>query len=139
MKFAASLKSLVLLAASLALVACGGGGGSDSDSGFTPAGLSLTTSTGNVSLNPRSLTTITATLRQANGAAVADGATVTATVSGAGIGNVSANVHSKIVAHSVQMGVKLMSGVKNIIAVASGKGSNGVIYNSFCGISNRSN
>ncbi len=41
------------------------------------------------------------------------------------VGNVSANVHSKIVAHSVQMGVKLMSGVKNIIAVASGKGGVG--------------
>jgi ATP-binding protein involved in chromosome partitioning len=35
-----------------------------------------------------------------------------------GIGNVSANVFSKIVAHSVQLGVKLMPGVKNIIADA---------------------
>jgi ATP-binding protein involved in chromosome partitioning len=42
-----------------------------------------------------------------------------------GVGNVSANVHSKIVAHSVQLGVKLLSGVKNIIAVASGKGGVG--------------
>ena len=42
-----------------------------------------------------------------------------------GIGNVSANVFTKIVAHSVQMGVKLMPGVKNIIAVASGKGGVG--------------
>ena len=42
-----------------------------------------------------------------------------------GIGNVSANVFSKIVAHSVQLGVKLMPGVKNIIAVASGKGGVG--------------
>ncbi|MBB5209310.1 hypothetical protein [Chiayiivirga flava] len=89
MKFAASLKSLVLLAATAALAACGGGGGSDSDSGFTPQGLSLTTSSSTVSLNPRSLTTITATLRQASGTPVADGATITATVNGAGLGNLS--------------------------------------------------
>jgi ATP-binding protein involved in chromosome partitioning len=42
-----------------------------------------------------------------------------------GIGNVSANVHSKIVPHTVQKGVKLVSGVKNIIAIASGKGGVG--------------
>lgn len=42
-----------------------------------------------------------------------------------GVGNVSANVTSKVVAHAVQMGVKLLPGVKNIIAVASGKGGVG--------------
>lgn len=42
-----------------------------------------------------------------------------------GVGNVSANVFSKIVAHSVQQGVKLLPAVKNIIAVASGKGGVG--------------
>ncbi len=42
-----------------------------------------------------------------------------------GVGNVSANVQINIVAHSVQQGVKLMPGVKNIIAVASGKGGVG--------------
>jgi ATP-binding protein involved in chromosome partitioning len=42
-----------------------------------------------------------------------------------GVGNISANVFSKIVAHSVQLGVKLMPSVKNIIAVASGKGGVG--------------
>ena len=42
-----------------------------------------------------------------------------------GVGNVSANVFSKIVAHAVQLGVKRMPGVKNIIAVASGKGGVG--------------
>ncbi len=42
-----------------------------------------------------------------------------------GVGNVSVNVHSKIVAHAVQRGIKLMSNVKNIIAVASGKGGVG--------------
>ncbi|MCX7176243.1 MAG: iron-sulfur cluster carrier protein ApbC [Proteobacteria bacterium] len=43
----------------------------------------------------------------------------------AGIGNVSANVYSKVVAHAVQRGVKMIPGVKNIIAVASGKGGVG--------------
>ena len=43
----------------------------------------------------------------------------------AGIGEVKANVTSRIVAHSVQRGVKLIPGVKNIIAVASGKGGVG--------------
>jgi ATP-binding protein involved in chromosome partitioning len=42
-----------------------------------------------------------------------------------GVGNVSANVYQKIVAHSVQRGVKLLPHVKNIIAVASGKGGVG--------------
>jgi ATP-binding protein involved in chromosome partitioning len=43
----------------------------------------------------------------------------------AGAGNVSANVTTKIVAHAVQRGVKVMPNVKNIIAVASGKGGVG--------------
>ena len=42
-----------------------------------------------------------------------------------GAGRVSVNVYSKIVAHSVQRGVKLLPNVRNIIAVASGKGGVG--------------
>jgi ATP-binding protein involved in chromosome partitioning len=42
-----------------------------------------------------------------------------------GVGNVSVNVYSKIVSHSAQRGVKLVPGVKNIVAVASGKGGVG--------------
>jgi len=42
-----------------------------------------------------------------------------------GVGAVDVNVYSKIVAHAAQRGVKLMSNVKNIIAVASGKGGVG--------------
>jgi ATP-binding protein involved in chromosome partitioning len=42
-----------------------------------------------------------------------------------GVGNVSANVYQKIVAHTAQRGVKLLPNVKNIIAVASGKGGVG--------------
>ena len=42
-----------------------------------------------------------------------------------GAGNVGVNVYSKIIPHSVQRGVKLLANVKNIIAVASGKGGVG--------------
>lgn len=42
-----------------------------------------------------------------------------------GVGNISANVYSKIVSHSVQRGVKLIPNVKNIIAISSGKGGVG--------------
>jgi len=42
-----------------------------------------------------------------------------------GVGKVSATVSSKVVPHAVQRGVKLVDGVKNIIAVASGKGGVG--------------
>jgi ATP-binding protein involved in chromosome partitioning len=44
---------------------------------------------------------------------------------GAGAGNVAVTVTSKVVAHAVQRGVKLVPGIKNIIAVASGKGGVG--------------
>jgi ATP-binding protein involved in chromosome partitioning len=43
----------------------------------------------------------------------------------AGVGGVAVNVSSSIVSHSVQRGVKLIPGIKNIIAVASGKGGVG--------------
>lgn len=43
----------------------------------------------------------------------------------AGIGRTDVNVTFKIVTHSVQRGVKLIPNVKNIIAVASGKGGVG--------------
>jgi ATP-binding protein involved in chromosome partitioning len=41
------------------------------------------------------------------------------------VGKLSINVTSKVVPHAVQRGVKLVEGVKNIIAVASGKGGVG--------------
>ncbi|HEX8980475.1 MAG TPA: iron-sulfur cluster carrier protein ApbC [Parasulfuritortus sp.] len=43
----------------------------------------------------------------------------------AGVTSAEANVSWKVTAHSVQRGVKLIPGVKNIIAVASGKGGVG--------------
>src|SRR5438094_4568561 len=42
-----------------------------------------------------------------------------------GAGRVAVNVGHKIVSHAVQRGVKLVPGVKNIVAVASGKGGVG--------------
>ncbi|HCY64360.1 MAG TPA: iron-sulfur cluster carrier protein ApbC [Oxalobacteraceae bacterium] len=42
-----------------------------------------------------------------------------------GAGQVKVNVYANIISHAVQRGVKLMSNVKNIIAVASGKGGVG--------------
>lgn len=43
----------------------------------------------------------------------------------AGVENVSVNLSTKILAHAVQRGVQLLPNVKNIIAVASGKGGVG--------------
>jgi len=42
-----------------------------------------------------------------------------------GIGRVTVNVSQKVATHAVQRGVKLIPGVKNIVAVASGKGGVG--------------
>ena len=42
-----------------------------------------------------------------------------------GAGSVTVKVASKVVSHAVQRGVKLVPGIKNIIAVASGKGGVG--------------
>ena len=42
-----------------------------------------------------------------------------------GVENVSVNVLTKVISHAVQRGVQLMPNVKNIIAVASGKGGVG--------------
>lgn len=52
-------------------------------------------------------------------------ALIAAAKSVAGVDNVSVNLSMKITAHAVQRGVQLMPNVKNIIAVASGKGGVG--------------
>ena len=52
-------------------------------------------------------------------------ALIAAAKSVAGVSNVSANVTSKVIAHAAQRGVQLLPQVKNIIAVASGKGGVG--------------
>jgi len=48
-----------------------------------------------------------------------------AAAKGAGAGNVSISFQTKVVSHAVQRGVQLLPGVKNIVAVASGKGGVG--------------
>jgi len=50
---------------------------------------------------------------------------VVAALKQAGAGTVQVKVGAKVVSHSVQRGVKLVPGIKNIIAVASGKGGVG--------------
>ena len=52
-------------------------------------------------------------------------ALIAAAKSVAGVDNVSVNINMKIAAHSVQRGVQLLPKVKNIVAVASGKGGVG--------------
>ena len=52
-------------------------------------------------------------------------ALVSAAKSVAGVGNVSVNITTKVLAHAVQRGVALLPKVKNIVAVASGKGGVG--------------
>jgi ATP-binding protein involved in chromosome partitioning len=42
-----------------------------------------------------------------------------------GVANTSVNLYSKVIAHAVQRGVQLLPKVKNIVAVASGKGGVG--------------
>lgn len=42
-----------------------------------------------------------------------------------GVQNVSVNITSRVISHAVQRGVQLLPGVKNIVAVASGKGGVG--------------
>ena len=50
---------------------------------------------------------------------------IAAAKSVAGVQNVSVHISTKIIAHAVQRGLQLMPNVKNIIAVASGKGGVG--------------
>jgi len=52
-------------------------------------------------------------------------ALVAAAKSVAGVDNVSVNLNVKIIPHAVQRGVQLMPNIKNIVAVASGKGGVG--------------
>ena len=52
-------------------------------------------------------------------------ALIAAARSVAGVENVSANLATKVTPHAVQRGVQLLPKVKNIVAVASGKGGVG--------------
>jgi len=52
-------------------------------------------------------------------------ALIAAARSVAGVANVSVNLSTRVMAHAVQRGVQLLPNVKNIIAVASGKGGVG--------------
>jgi len=52
-------------------------------------------------------------------------ALITAAKGVSGVGNVSVNITTRVIAHAAQRGVQLLPQVRNIIAVASGKGGVG--------------
>lgn len=90
MKFAASWKTLLLLLFAATLTACGGGGGSGNDSVFNPPGINVTASAAVASIGINSATDVSVRVTQPSGQAIPDGATVTASVTPAGIGNIAA-------------------------------------------------
>ena len=89
MKFAASMKSLILLSLAAILTACGGGGGAGNDSGFNPPGINISATASNTSIGINSSTDVTVRMAQVSGAPIANGTLVSASVSPAGIGNIS--------------------------------------------------
>jgi hypothetical protein len=88
MKFAGTIKSLLLVAVA-ALSACGGGGGGG-DTTFGPPGVTLTASTTALSVNTRSAVAITVRMTQSNGTPVANGTVINGVVNSVGLGNLSA-------------------------------------------------
>jgi len=89
MKFAVSMKFLMLLSLAAILTACGGGGGSGNDSAFNPPGINISATASNPSIGINSSTDVTVRMTQVSGAPVANGTLVSASVSPAGIGNIS--------------------------------------------------
>ncbi len=80
MKASANLKFLLLLVTAAVLSACGGSSSSDSDGGFTPQGIRVNATAQSTSILSGSTTDITVRVTQANGSPIADGTTVSATV-----------------------------------------------------------
>jgi hypothetical protein len=90
MKFVSPFKTLLLLMLAATLTACGGGGGSGGDGGFTPTGIRATATASSGTIGVNSATDITVRVTTPNGTPVINGTTVSAVVTPAGIGNISA-------------------------------------------------
>ena len=83
-----TLKYLLVLLMAAALTACGGGGGSDGG-GFTQPQVSVSATATSPTIGINSSTDVTVRVLQANGQPVADGTSVSAAVTPAGIGNLA--------------------------------------------------
>jgi hypothetical protein len=80
------MASLMFFAA--VLTACGGGGGSGNDSGFNPPGVRMGASADRISIASGTSTDISVRITEANGAAIRDGVSVSASVSPSSVGTI---------------------------------------------------
>lgn len=81
-------QTFVLMLASIALASCGGGGGG-SNSAFTPSSVKISVSAASNSITTNAFTTLTVTVSNQNGSPVANGTSVSASLTPTTIGTLS--------------------------------------------------